>query len=256
MASSSGGVPPGFRFHPTDEELLHYYLRKKISFQKFDMEEDGWVVCRVFKKKNLFKVVNNEVSNMNSSSSDHQQQQQQFNNSSSATNNNNPRSFMHRSSENQYLLREHQQSLIELNKPELALHYPPQIPQYSLFQPQTLIPPHYSALASDAAPPPPIMVKQLMSNPRDCESRSESLRYQAPTGCEPGLEVGTCEPVTVAATTLQMVGRDHDHHQGLNDWSSMLDQDHHHATASSAHHVHQINQLSLRGEMNFWGYEK
>lgn len=38
MASSSGGVPPGFRFHPTDEELLHYYLKKKISFQKFDMD--------------------------------------------------------------------------------------------------------------------------------------------------------------------------------------------------------------------------
>lgn len=38
MASSSGGVPPGFRFHPTDEELLHYYLKKKVSFQKFDME--------------------------------------------------------------------------------------------------------------------------------------------------------------------------------------------------------------------------
>ncbi|KAL5982814.1 hypothetical protein ACLOJK_016891 [Asimina triloba] len=38
MASSNGGVPPGFRFHPTDEELLHYYLRKKVSFQKFDLE--------------------------------------------------------------------------------------------------------------------------------------------------------------------------------------------------------------------------
>lgn len=38
MASSGGGVPPGFRFHPTDEELLHYYLKKKVSFQKFDME--------------------------------------------------------------------------------------------------------------------------------------------------------------------------------------------------------------------------
>ncbi|KAJ8629501.1 hypothetical protein MRB53_022824 [Persea americana] len=39
MASSSAaGVPPGFRFHPTDEELLHYYLKKKISFQKFDLE--------------------------------------------------------------------------------------------------------------------------------------------------------------------------------------------------------------------------
>lgn len=38
MGSSGGGVPPGFRFHPTDEELLHYYLKKKVSFQKFDME--------------------------------------------------------------------------------------------------------------------------------------------------------------------------------------------------------------------------
>ncbi|KAL2939086.1 Protein BEARSKIN2 [Bienertia sinuspersici] len=37
-SSNNGGVPPGFRFHPTDEELLHYYLKKKISFQKFDME--------------------------------------------------------------------------------------------------------------------------------------------------------------------------------------------------------------------------
>ncbi|KAL5845598.1 hypothetical protein ACOSQ3_009122 [Xanthoceras sorbifolium] len=370
MASSGGGVPPGFRFHPTDEELLHYYLRKKISFQKFDMEvirevdlnkmepwelqerckigstpqnewyffshkdrkyptgsrtnratnagfwkatgrdkcirnsykkigmrktlvfyrgraphgqktdwimheyrledgddaqgttnEDGWVVCRVFKKKNLFKIGNNEASNMNSSSTDHQQ----LNNSSATTtnNNHNPRSsFMHRSSENQYLLRQHQQSLIELNKPELALHYPHdhhQIqtpPQYSLFQPQTLIPPHYSALTSDSVGP--VMVKQLMSNPRDCESGSESLRYQAGGGgCEPGLEVGTCE-ATADATTHQMVGRDHDHHhhQGLNDWSSMLDQDHHANASTHHHHVHQINQLSLRGEMNFWGYEK
>lgn len=38
MGSSNGGVPPGFRFHPTDEELLHYYLKKKVNFQKFDME--------------------------------------------------------------------------------------------------------------------------------------------------------------------------------------------------------------------------
>ncbi|XP_031503275.1 protein BEARSKIN2-like [Nymphaea colorata] len=36
--ASAAGVPPGFRFHPTDEELLHYYLKKKVSFQKFDLE--------------------------------------------------------------------------------------------------------------------------------------------------------------------------------------------------------------------------
>nr|GMD23181.1 protein BEARSKIN2-like [Ipomoea batatas] len=37
-SSSSGGVPPGFRFHPTDEELLHYYLKRKVSYQKFELD--------------------------------------------------------------------------------------------------------------------------------------------------------------------------------------------------------------------------
>ncbi|CAG7862650.1 unnamed protein product, partial [Brassica rapa] len=41
-SSSNGGVPPGFRFHPTDEELLHYYLKKKISYQKFEMENEWY----------------------------------------------------------------------------------------------------------------------------------------------------------------------------------------------------------------------
>ncbi|KAK4369652.1 hypothetical protein RND71_013444 [Anisodus tanguticus] len=31
-------VPPGFRFHPTEEELLHYYLRKKVACEKIDLE--------------------------------------------------------------------------------------------------------------------------------------------------------------------------------------------------------------------------
>ncbi|KAK4787406.1 hypothetical protein SAY86_011239 [Trapa natans] len=30
-------VPPGFRFHPTEEELLHYYLRKKVAQEKIDL---------------------------------------------------------------------------------------------------------------------------------------------------------------------------------------------------------------------------
>ncbi|KAJ8465803.1 hypothetical protein OPV22_028355 [Ensete ventricosum] len=37
-SSASTGVPPGFRFHPTDEELLLYYLRKKVSLEKFELE--------------------------------------------------------------------------------------------------------------------------------------------------------------------------------------------------------------------------
>ena len=39
MASSStSGVPPGFRFHPTEEELILYYLKKKVALERFDLE--------------------------------------------------------------------------------------------------------------------------------------------------------------------------------------------------------------------------
>ncbi|KAF5480268.1 hypothetical protein F2P56_001031 [Juglans regia] len=31
-------VPPGFRFHPTDEELVHYYLRKKVTSRRIDLD--------------------------------------------------------------------------------------------------------------------------------------------------------------------------------------------------------------------------
>jgi hypothetical protein len=31
-------VPPGFRFHPTEEELLNYYLRKKVASQQIDLD--------------------------------------------------------------------------------------------------------------------------------------------------------------------------------------------------------------------------
>lgn len=31
-------LPPGFRFHPTDEELVAYYLNRKINGRKIDLE--------------------------------------------------------------------------------------------------------------------------------------------------------------------------------------------------------------------------
>ncbi|XP_066399897.1 NAC domain-containing protein 54-like [Miscanthus floridulus] len=32
------GLPPGFRFHPTDEELVNYYLKRKIHGLKIDLD--------------------------------------------------------------------------------------------------------------------------------------------------------------------------------------------------------------------------
>lgn len=31
-------LPPGFRFHPTDEELVAYYLKRKINGRTIDLE--------------------------------------------------------------------------------------------------------------------------------------------------------------------------------------------------------------------------
>ncbi|RZR80848.1 hypothetical protein BHM03_00006950 [Ensete ventricosum] len=36
--SGHSGVPPGFRFHPTEEELLNFYLRKKVACEKIDLD--------------------------------------------------------------------------------------------------------------------------------------------------------------------------------------------------------------------------
>ncbi|CAL5366263.1 unnamed protein product [Camellia sinensis] len=38
MDTMESCVPPGFRFHPTDEELVGYYLKKKIASQKIDLD--------------------------------------------------------------------------------------------------------------------------------------------------------------------------------------------------------------------------
>ncbi|CAI0413690.1 unnamed protein product [Linum tenue] len=49
-------VPPGFRFHPTDEELVDYYLRKKIASKRIDLDVikdvdlyriEPWELCKI-----------------------------------------------------------------------------------------------------------------------------------------------------------------------------------------------------------------
>ena len=36
--AATSQLPPGFRFHPTEEELLNYYLRKKVASQEIDLD--------------------------------------------------------------------------------------------------------------------------------------------------------------------------------------------------------------------------
>ncbi|KAK3042385.1 hypothetical protein RJ639_002431 [Escallonia herrerae] len=52
---SSSNLPPGFRFHPTDEELIMYYLRNQLMSRPCPVsiipELDDWVLCRIYKKK-------------------------------------------------------------------------------------------------------------------------------------------------------------------------------------------------------------
>lgn len=38
MEMESNCVPPGFRFHPTEEELVGYYLKRKINALKIDLD--------------------------------------------------------------------------------------------------------------------------------------------------------------------------------------------------------------------------
>jgi len=185
----------------------------------------------VFMKKNLFKVVNEGSSSINSLD--------QHNHD--ASNNNHAlqaRSFMHRDSPYQ-LVRNHGAMTFELNKPDLALHqYPP-----IFHKPPSLGFDYSSGLA------------------RDSESAaSEGLQYQQ--ACEPGLDVGTCE--TVAS---------HNHQQGLGEWA-MMDrlvtchmgnedssrgityEDGNNNSSSVVQPVPATNQLTLRSEMDFWGYSK
>lgn len=92
-----------------------------------------------------------------------------------------------------------------------------------------------------------------MTNPRDCESGSDHhhglQRYQV---SEPGIEVGSCEP-------NQEMGVGRNSHEGMNEWGvldRLVSTTHQEIDANNPQSVHQINQLSLRGEMDFWGYAK
>ncbi|KAG6490847.1 hypothetical protein ZIOFF_052167 [Zingiber officinale] len=54
MAGDPATLPPGFRFHPTDEELILHYLRNQAVSRPCPVsiiaELDDWVLCRIYKK--------------------------------------------------------------------------------------------------------------------------------------------------------------------------------------------------------------
>ncbi|XP_074314125.1 protein BEARSKIN2-like [Silene latifolia] len=357
-SSSNGGVPPGFRFHPTDEELLHYYLKKKVSFQKFDMDvirevdlnkmepwdlqerckigttpqnewyffshkdrkyptgsrtnratnagfwkatgrdkcirntfkkigmrktlvfyrgraphgqksdwimheyrledsddphstnnEDGWVVCRVFKKKNLFKIGGEQQGTTTTTSSTNSDHQLLITGSSS---NNQSRPFIPRDHTNtQYhhhhnhhhlMLRNEQatSSTFDLymnnnnnnNKPDLGVGL------LTYTHPHQITPLDYTTTSH----------------------HPHQLLYQSGPEAGPTLEMAA-EP------------SDPHHHQGINEWT-MLDRavvghpqddevqggnnnNNGNDLSSTVHDINQQQQqLSLRGEMDFWGYDK
>lgn len=216
-------------------------------------QEDGWVVCRVFKKKNLFKV-GNEVGSASPAASDHQ-----LNNANiSASSTHRSGAFMYRDNLSLFRQQQTNQHGFDLYKPEhhLALHYP-HLPHYdsattqAQAQAQALVSAH-KPMGYDFPDSPGLMVKQLISNPRDCESGgNESLPYQG--GCQHGLEEA-------------VPGRE----DNLNEWAVLDRLVTPHVTGrgpeglgsskgvgfEDANVPHQINQLSLRAEMDFWGYGK
>lgn len=236
-------------------------------------QEDGWVVCRVFKKKNLFKMGNEGGgSSINSDyQQQHQHHQQQLGNINSTSIHNQQvrTNFMHRDNHHYGLRQQHQP--FELNKPaDLALHYSGHLQpsQYSLF-------PSAEVLISTQQKP---QGGYNFGSTRDGESGGDSFRYGGShhhqQTCEPGLDVGTCEQAQAQAQSViggancredpgissewamlvgpHHMGNDPHTHQHQQDSSKAKGFEIEDSDPSPVHH--HMNQLSLRGEMDFWGY--
>lgn len=227
-------------------------------FLKF-LQEDGWVICRVFKKKNLFKVGGKEGSrgSIGSDQPHHSLNQ--------------PGSFSHARVDNLQYLPYHQEHHQQLQTfVDIGLNHGHLPHQYPHIQAQNFIPTHkplgydFSNLPSEDSP---LMVKQLMSNHVECDSGS--CENQLPVGyqaCEPGLEGGTTsEPAHSIANSIGnewgMMDRlvTNSHLGATNedgDSSKRVVRYENNANASSSSSMQQVNQLSLQGETDFWRYGK
>ncbi|GJQ94476.1 protein BEARSKIN2 [Tanacetum coccineum] len=241
-------------FIPTHKPLGYDF--SNLPSEDSPVMEDGWVICRVFKKKNLFKVGGSEGSR-GSIGSD------QLNLGS-----NQPGSF---SQANHQYLPYHQEQHQQLQTfVDLGLNHGHLPHQYPHLQAQNFIPTHkplgydFSNLPSEDSP---VMVKQLMTSHGECDSGS--CENQLPVGyqaSEPGLEVGTsCEPtqslVNPAGNEWGMMDRlvTSSHLGAANedgDSSKRVVRYENNTNASSSSTMQPINQLSLHGEMDLWRYGK
>lgn len=211
-------------------------------------QEDGWVICRVFKKRNLFKVGGNEVSSGSIASEQRTNTMYQS------------RPMLSYALDNhQYLTYQQQQQ----QNFELGLNYTHQYPHLNT---TTHKPLEYGFL-NQPSEDSPIMVRQLMSNHRECdsESRENQLDIGYHTNCEPCLDVDISEPIA----TQNMINSHVRDHETSNEWgmidrlvTSHLVQHNENANstkgllryrddATSSSSMQPINQLSLRGGMEF-----
>ncbi|XP_047976054.1 protein BEARSKIN1 [Salvia hispanica] len=204
--------------------IMHEY-RLEDSHNEPPPNEDGWVVCRVFKKKNLFKISGSSGEggggggNGGGVMADHN-------------------SYNAAASMNQYMLHSHSQHAADLNYSHIPVDH-----QYSQVEPHNF---HLKPLMLTSASnydhqdyndhqhhPPPLInnmqVKDLMSRD-DCESTATP---QPPSfqSCEPALEC------------------DQHASQPMSQWDPLV-------VTSSHTNPTQINHLSLRSEMDFWAYGK
>lgn len=247
-------------------------------------QEDGWVVCRVFKKKNLFKVGNSEVGShhihnngtmMMATMSDDQL------NMSSNCSPASPQSRSIFSQRNHAIMNNHYLADHLTTYSHLSVHptyqqnqYPHQLEAQNLMS-SAIIKPlmlndynHHNVSTTSTdyghhphqSVPAVMQVKQFMSSSDDhCESAA-SPAAAATGGFQPGCEASGVE--CDHESTHQLMPRG-DHHQNLNQWeddrlvmATSPNQDHPAATNPNSSSINQINQLSLRSEMDFWAYGK
>lgn len=219
---------------PCGATILHWLVPKTL-WVNLRNQEEGWVVCRVFKKKNLFKVGNEGSPGLGP------ERQINGHDQPRSLTINNHLHFPRRHHSNHDDLQTFHVFKPEL--PELGLNYPqlPENPyQHLQAQVQAHKPVGYdfsTALPNDS----PAMVKQFLSSHNDA-GLARPVQYQA---CEPGQHM-------VEGNDWAMFDRLVNTHMAQEEDSSKGVV----GFADENPSVQQMNPVPLRGEMDLWGYGK